>query len=74
MATKSTKSTDIPEFKKKLLALLDEYPNISIDFELDGDTHGVYNEHFVIYDCKTREEVNITSKGVYSLDNGDFIS
>ncbi len=40
-------SEQITKFKQELFALLQKY-DASIGFNLDGDTHGIYDEKFTV--------------------------
>lgn len=49
---------NIKEFKKELLLLLDKY-NVSIGFTCSdsSDTHGLYNDHIIVQENATRENI-----------------
>lgn len=62
---------DVKKFKIELAELLGRH-GASLYFNVDGDTHGICNEEFRVYDNTTRQQHKLSSEGNYYLDAGDL--
>ena len=56
------RTEDIKDFKRDLKRIMDYY-QIGLSIKIEGDTHGIYGDHIIIYDMIEKKEIEIGYEG-----------